>query len=47
MEEMGFKRLLKNSDPSQESYVVSAFSDPKDPRFVYDEFYDRLSEAGV
>ena len=43
MRELGFKTLL--ADASQAPIIVT-FHMPADPRFVFNEFYDRLAERG-
>ncbi len=43
MREFGFKTLL--ADASQAPIIVT-FHMPADPRFVFNEFYDRLAERG-
>jgi len=46
MGEMGFKPTL-NYDDHPQSYLVTAFRQPKNSRFIFGDFYERLSEKGV
>ncbi len=43
MEGLGFKVYL---DPKVQSYIITSFHFPADPKFTFPEFYRRLSEKG-
>jgi 2-aminoethylphosphonate-pyruvate transaminase len=43
MNELGFRSYL---DPSVQSYIITSFHYPKDPRFTFQEFYRKLSDKG-
>ncbi len=43
MESLGFKVYL---DPKVQSYIITSFHFPTDPKFTFPEFYRRLSEKG-
>lgn len=43
MERLGFRLYL---DPRVQSYIITGFHYPADPKFSFDEFYRRLSEKG-
>jgi 2-aminoethylphosphonate-pyruvate transaminase len=43
MEKMGFRPYLA---PKVQSYIITSFRYPSDPRFSFDEFYRRLSDKG-
>ncbi len=43
MKRLGFKPYLP---PSVQSYIITAFHCPADPRFEFSEFYRRLSDEG-
>ena len=43
MNEIGFRLYL---DPRVQSYIISSFHYPADPKFSFDDFYRRLSEKG-
>ena len=43
MVEMGFETYLSAEDLS---FIITTFRYPQDPRFCFDEFYQRLSEQG-
>ena len=44
MKKLGFKIYL---DPRVQSYIITSFYFPADPRFTFQEFYRRLSEKGM
>lgn len=43
MKDLGFRVYL---DPSVQSYIITSFYFPDDPRFTFEEFYHRLSDKG-
>jgi 2-aminoethylphosphonate-pyruvate transaminase len=43
MSELGFKLFL---DPSVQSYIITGFHTPTDPKFTFDVFYRKLSDRG-
>jgi 2-aminoethylphosphonate-pyruvate transaminase len=43
MTELGFEAYL---GPEEQSYIITSFRYPSDPRFQFEEFYTRLSERG-
>jgi 2-aminoethylphosphonate-pyruvate transaminase len=43
MEELGFRPFL---DPAVQSFIITSFHYPDDPRFTFDAFYRKLSEKG-
>ncbi len=43
MKELGFRPLLA---PEVQSYIITAFLTPEDPRFAFVDFYRRLSDRG-
>jgi 2-aminoethylphosphonate-pyruvate transaminase len=43
MRQLGFRPYL---DPSVQSYIITSFLFPKDPRFTFDAFYQKLSDRG-
>jgi 2-aminoethylphosphonate-pyruvate transaminase len=43
MAELGFEAYLA---PADQSYIITAFRYPEDPRFRFEEFYSRLSDLG-
>ena len=43
MQRLGFRLYL---DPGLQSYIITGFHYPTDPRFSFDEFYRRLSDKG-
>lgn len=43
MAELGFEAYL---EPADQSYIITAFRYPDDPRFRFEELYGRLSERG-
>jgi 2-aminoethylphosphonate-pyruvate transaminase len=43
MKELGFRALLA---PEVQSYIITAFLTPADPRFAFLDFYRRLSDRG-
>lgn len=43
MRELGFRSYL---DPAVQSYIITSFYFPKDPKFTFNEFYRRLSDKG-
>lgn len=43
MTEMGFRELLS---PAVSSYIITTYHFPADPRFVFSQFYSRLSDKG-
>lgn len=43
MKSLGFRVYL---DPAVQSYIITAFYFPGDPRFAFDQFYRRLSDKG-
>ena len=45
MEKMGFKRIFTDEDNPQ-GYMMTVFEYPRNPLFVFPEFYNRLSDAG-
>lgn len=46
MEKMGFKRLFKTEE-NPDGYLMTVFEYPKNPLFVFTEFYNRLSDQGI
>lgn len=44
MESLGFKSYL---DPSVQSYLITSFHFPEDPKFTFDAFYRNLSDRGM
>ena len=43
MQTMGFRTYLK---PEVQGYIITSFRYPNHPKFVFREFYERLSEKG-
>jgi 2-aminoethylphosphonate-pyruvate transaminase len=43
MEELGFNQYLK---PSIQGHIISSFLYPRDPNFIFENFYKKLSEKG-
>jgi 2-aminoethylphosphonate-pyruvate transaminase len=43
MKKLGFRVYLK---PKVQSYIITSFHFPGDPKFTFDEFYRRLSDKG-
>jgi 2-aminoethylphosphonate-pyruvate transaminase len=43
MRQLGFRVYL---DPNVQSYIITSFYFPSDPRFTFQEFYRRLSDRG-
>jgi 2-aminoethylphosphonate-pyruvate transaminase len=43
MKKLGFRLYL---DPKVQSYIITGFHYPSDPKFSFDEFYRRLSDKG-
>lgn len=43
MKQLGFRVYLR---PEVQSYIITAFHFPTDPKFSFDEFYRRLSDKG-
>jgi 2-aminoethylphosphonate-pyruvate transaminase len=43
MRELGFRVYL---DPSVQSYIITSFYFPDEPKFTFDQFYSRLSDKG-
>jgi len=43
MKKLGFQVYL---DPKVQSYIITSFHFPNDPKFTFNEFYRRLSEKG-
>jgi len=43
MKDLGFRVYL---DPSVQSYIITSFYFPDDPKFTFDQFYRRLSDKG-
>jgi 2-aminoethylphosphonate-pyruvate transaminase len=43
MRALGFRSYLR---PEVQSYIITSFHFPSDPRFTFDEFYRRLSDRG-
>ncbi|XP_013384389.2 uncharacterized protein LOC106154550 isoform X1 [Lingula anatina] len=44
MKKFGFREFL---DSSHKGYIITSFCFPKDPKFVFEEFYHRLNEKGL
>jgi 2-aminoethylphosphonate-pyruvate transaminase len=44
MQQLGFRPFL---DLERQSYIITAFHYPGDPRFQFDEFYRQLSRRGI
>src|SRR5262249_22038520 len=43
MQRLGFRGYL---EPAGQSYIITSFRFPNDPKFTFPEFYHRLSEKG-
>ena len=43
MKKLGFRVYL---DPKHQSYIITSFYFPKDPKFTFNDFYHRLSDKG-
>jgi len=43
---IGFEQLYKDSE-NPNGYIVTSFKYPDIPQFVFDEFSNRLSDAGI
>ncbi len=43
MRELGFKEYLA---PQDQGYIITSFLYPKDPKFSFEQFYERLNEKG-
>jgi 2-aminoethylphosphonate-pyruvate transaminase len=43
MKDLGFRVYL---NPAVQSYIITSFYFPKDPKFTFDEFYRQLSDKG-
>ena len=43
MKKLGFRVYL---DPKLQSYIITSFYFPKDPKFTFNDFYHRLSDKG-
>jgi len=44
MQRLGFQVYLR---PEHQSYIISSFHYPDDPRFSFETFYERLNEKGL
>ncbi len=44
MQRLGFQVYLR---PEHQSYIISSFHYPDDPRFSFEAFYERLNEKGL
>jgi 2-aminoethylphosphonate-pyruvate transaminase len=44
MKKLGFRPYL---DPVVQSYIITSFYYPADPRFTFSDFYLRLSDKGM
>ena len=46
MKDMGFKQLFKDEE-NPNGYLLTSFLYPENPLFIFEEFYNRLADAGL